>query len=71
MEKLFTVAEFEAAVPVAKGMSYKPDFRAAIGLPAVKIGRRLFFRESDVQALIDRSVEQLPIMPSKRGNDAA
>ena len=36
-------------------------FRLRIGLPAVKLGRKLGFEETDVQALILRGRESMPV----------
>jgi hypothetical protein len=57
---------------VAKRLSISPlslssqIYRARIGLPAIKIGSSLRFRESDIQRLIDKGQEHLPAMASKR-----
>ena len=36
-------------------------YRARIGLPAVKVGRRVGFREDDVEKLMQRGRERLPM----------
>ena len=37
-----------------------PRWRLRVGLRAVRVGRTLRFRESDLLRLIERSVERLP-----------
>lgn len=37
-----------------------PRWRVRVGLRAIKVGRTLRFRESDVLRFLDRSVERLP-----------
>jgi hypothetical protein len=36
-------------------------YRGRLGLPAVKVGRRLAFDESDVEKVIARGRERLPV----------
>jgi predicted DNA-binding transcriptional regulator AlpA len=36
-------------------------FRARLGLPGVKVGRRLGFEEDDIEAVITRGREKLPV----------
>ena len=36
-------------------------YRLRIGLPAVKVGRRLVFREEDIEQLIHCGREQVPV----------
>ena len=48
-----------------------PHVRAKLGLPCVRIGGRVRFLESDIEALIARGREALPPMPGdeKEGAD--
>jgi hypothetical protein len=49
-----------------------PHIRAKLGLPCVRIGGRVRFLESDVEAVISRGRETLPQMPAdEKGSDDA
>lgn len=58
----------------AQRLNLKPEslsdkrFRVRIGLPAVRIGRRIGFIEADVEKLIARGREKLPTGGNRNGH---
>jgi len=65
VETLLRLSDVEKVLPFAKGLLYKREFRTVLGLPCVKLGRGIYFKESDIAKLIERCTETLPAMPSK------
>jgi len=63
LPKLVSVEELCQATGLKKGSPYDPRIRARLKLPAVRIGKRMMFRESDVIALIERGTEKIPALP--------
>jgi Helix-turn-helix domain len=57
--QLLNIAEAAKLTRIPLHSFYKRDYRKRIGLPTVKIGKRLFFKLSDVEDLIGRSRELL------------
>jgi hypothetical protein len=43
-------------------------WRERVGLPATRIGRRLVFLIRDLDALLTRSREQMPVSPTLQGD---
>jgi hypothetical protein len=71
--KLFIPEEVSELLRVKLKTVYYVPWRQKIGLPAVKLNRRLLFREADIIRVLDEHTEQLPMRPSKedKQNDSA
>jgi hypothetical protein len=67
--RLYSVEE------VSQWIGCKPDslrdnrYRTRLGLPAIRIASRLMFDEADIEALIERRRETLPIMPRSESDN--
>lgn len=55
--QLHTAFDVEAIFRMRRKKLYDPKYRKQIGLPAVKMGKRLLFRDEDIQALVERGLE--------------
>lgn len=66
--KVLSVEETASRLGVKPTSLADKRYRSRIGLRAVKIGRRVGFEESDVEKLITRGREKLPV--SSGGNHA-
>jgi hypothetical protein len=58
--KLLTLEETASRLGVKSTSLADKRYRFRIGLPAVKVGRRIGFSETDVEKLITRGREKLP-----------
>jgi hypothetical protein len=58
--KLLTPDETATRLGISPRSLLDKRYRLRIGLPAVKVGRRLGFAEIDVERLITRGREKLP-----------
>lgn len=58
--KRLTAEEAAAQLGVSKRSLSDKRYRLRIGLPAVRIGRRIGFEERDVERIITRGRERLP-----------
>jgi hypothetical protein len=52
-ETIYTLKEIAAFMKVAEKTVGNPAWRKSIGLPAIRLGRKLRFRESDVRKCLD------------------
>jgi len=59
--KLLTADETASRLGISPRSLLDKRYRLRIGLPAVKVGRRVGFSELDVERLITRGREKLPI----------
>jgi len=59
--KLLSLEETANRLDVAPTSLADKRYRVRIGLPAVKAGRRIGFAEHDIEKLITRGREKLPI----------
>lgn len=59
--KILTAEEASQRLGVKPGSLLDKRYRLRIGLPAVKIGRRVGFAEDDIERLIKRGREKLPM----------
>ncbi len=56
--KVLDVKESAEFIRVRESTVRDPKWRQRVGLPAVRIGRRMLFREQDLLALVERGLEK-------------
>ena len=63
--RLYSVQEVALWLGCQPGSLRDPRYRTRIGLAAIRIGGRLMFAEDDVEQLLARNREQLPMATSE------
>jgi len=59
--KLMNVQELSERLNLPTSTIKDKRWRARMGLPAVKLGERVLFREQDVERVITKHLERLPV----------
>jgi predicted DNA-binding transcriptional regulator AlpA len=63
--RLVSVPEASQILGLKEYSFYDARMRQRLGLPQVRIGKGILFRESDILALIERCTERLLPLPSE------
>lgn len=64
--KLVAIPEMSKSTGIPEKTLSDRRWRARVGLRAVKLGTRVFFREEDVERLIAKHLEKLPVSTEGR-----
>ena len=69
--QLLSVGEAAARLGVSPRSLADKRFRLRVGLAAVRIGRRVKFREEDIGRLVTKGLERLPRLQAFRQDQSA
>jgi predicted DNA-binding transcriptional regulator AlpA len=65
--KLVSAPEAAEFLGLAVDSVYDGRVRQRLQLPYVRLGKRVMFRQCDLEAVIERGLEKLPPVPSEGG----
>jgi excisionase family DNA binding protein len=63
--ELITIEEASKRLTLSPRSLVDKRFRARLGLPGIKVGRKMCFNVEDIDAFIRRNREQLPAFPAQ------